>query len=107
MTIQQTIEVPADHRFTIEIPSEIPAGKTMLTLTPVPEQVSADTEPMEDFGDYLARNSPSTMEEALAEAERKFNDPNRKPLSSFLGTVKGVYGDGVAYQRNLRDEWDD
>jgi hypothetical protein len=67
---------------------------------------SVDADPSADLSAYLAANSPSTIEEALAEAERKFNDPNRKPISSFWGTVKGVYGDGVAYQRKLRDEWD-
>jgi hypothetical protein len=36
MTIEQTIEIPIDHRLTLEIPPEIPAGRTILTFTPVP-----------------------------------------------------------------------
>ena len=34
--------------------------------------------------------------------------PNRKPISRYFGILsQSTYGDGVAYQRNLRDEWDD
>jgi hypothetical protein len=34
MTIEQTIEVPASRKLTLEIPPEIPMGKVILTLTP-------------------------------------------------------------------------
>jgi hypothetical protein len=34
MTIEQTIEVPADHRLTIDVPREVPAGSTILTFRP-------------------------------------------------------------------------
>jgi hypothetical protein len=47
MTIEQTVEIPADHRLTLEVPREIPAGRAILTfsLAPViPAAVkSADT----------------------------------------------------------------
>jgi len=36
MTIEQTIEIPADHRLTLEVPPEIPAGRAILTFTPTP-----------------------------------------------------------------------
>ena len=33
---------------------------------------------------------------------------NRKPISQYFGIISpDTYGDGVAYQRKLRDEWDD
>ena len=33
---------------------------------------------------------------------------NRKPISHFFGILSPeTYGDGVAYQRKIRDEWDD
>jgi hypothetical protein len=35
MTIEQTVEIPADHRLTIEVPQEIPAGKAVLAFTPI------------------------------------------------------------------------
>ena len=37
MTIEQTIEVPASHRITFEIPPEIPAGKARILVTPIEE----------------------------------------------------------------------
>jgi hypothetical protein len=36
MTIEQTVEIPADHRLTLEVPREIPAGRAILTFTLVP-----------------------------------------------------------------------
>jgi len=35
MSITQTVEIPASHRLTIDVPREIPAGPTILTFTPV------------------------------------------------------------------------
>jgi hypothetical protein len=37
MTIEQTVEIPADHRLVIEVPPEIPAGRAVLAFTPAPE----------------------------------------------------------------------
>ena len=34
MSITQTVEVPASHRLTIDVPREIPAGRVILTFTP-------------------------------------------------------------------------
>jgi hypothetical protein len=35
MTIEQTIEIPANHRLTLDVPREIPAGKAILAFTPL------------------------------------------------------------------------
>ncbi|MCL2277049.1 MAG: hypothetical protein FWC21_04060 [Treponema sp.] len=37
MTITQTVEIPAEGLRTIEVPREVPAGKVILTFTPVAE----------------------------------------------------------------------
>jgi len=34
MTITQTIDIPADRRITLEVPSEVPTGRVILTFTP-------------------------------------------------------------------------
>jgi hypothetical protein len=34
MTVTQTVEIPASHRLTIDVPSEVPAGAVILTFTP-------------------------------------------------------------------------
>jgi hypothetical protein len=55
----------------------------------------------------LPGGSYNTVEEALQAAVEKTADPNRKPISRFFGKHKGIFGgDGVAYQRAIRDEWD-
>jgi hypothetical protein len=45
-----------------------------------------------DLGEYLAANSPKTIEEALQMTEAKAADPNRKPISRFFGTLPGAFG---------------
>jgi len=34
MSVTQTVEVPASHRLIVDVPREIPAGRTILTFTP-------------------------------------------------------------------------
>ena len=38
MTIEQTIEVPADHRVFLDLPPELPVGKAKITITPQTEK---------------------------------------------------------------------
>jgi hypothetical protein len=91
MTIERTIEIPASRRITLEVPPEIPTGKTIIAFTPAPKQ----------------RSNPRTAEEALIMAEERAADPNCKPISRHFGKHGGIFGgDGVAYQRAVRDEWD-
>jgi hypothetical protein len=40
MAVQQTIEIPASRRITIEVPPNVPVGRTVLTFTPVRESLS-------------------------------------------------------------------
>nr|WP_294941830.1 hypothetical protein [uncultured Mucilaginibacter sp.] len=37
---------------------------------------------------------------------KKLQKSKKKSLSSFYGKLKGAFGDGIAYQKKLRDEWD-
>ena len=36
MTIEQTVEIPANRRLTLEVPPEIPPGRAVIAFTPVP-----------------------------------------------------------------------
>jgi hypothetical protein len=38
MTITQTVDIPADRRITLEVPREVPVGRTVLAFTPVPDR---------------------------------------------------------------------
>ena len=35
MTVTQTVDIPANRRLTIDVPKEVPAGKTVLIFKPV------------------------------------------------------------------------
>jgi len=94
MTVTQTVEIPASRRLTIDVPREVPTGTTVIAFTPAAKPAVGKTN--------------RTLEDALRRAAEKATDPNRKPLSHFFGILSpNTYGDGVAYQRAIRDEWDD
>jgi len=38
MTITQTVDIPADRRLTIDVPREVPTGRTILAFIPVPDK---------------------------------------------------------------------
>jgi hypothetical protein len=79
MTIEQTIEVPANHWITVEVPPEIPAG-AIASL------------------DFICPPRAHTVNHAA----------HRTPISQYFGILSpDTYGDGVAYQREIRNEWND
>jgi hypothetical protein len=85
MTVTQTVEIPADRRLTIDVPPEIPAGaiaRVELIFSP--------------------------HREAVESAILQQRTENRTPISQYFNILSpDTYGDGVAYQRKLRNEWDD
>ncbi|GHV78673.1 hypothetical protein AGMMS49944_04640 [Spirochaetia bacterium] len=119
MPIQKTIDNPDSYRITVDVPREMPVGPIILTFAPAPvkepEPEIRSTKEMfdevarrlgyKDDLDYLRANTPATLEEAKAEAKRKFK--TRKSIYEFYGCLKGedIYGDGMEYQRMMRDEW--
>jgi hypothetical protein len=111
MTIEQTVEIQADHRLVLELPHNFPLGRAQVAITTNPpvEYEKHESEILRQI-EELKRNElprPHTIEEAIKQAEAIAADPNRKPISRLFGTHKGIFGgDGVAYQRKIRDEWD-
>jgi hypothetical protein len=45
MTIEQTVEIPADHRLTLDVPREIPPGTAVIAFTPVPASERSVAQP--------------------------------------------------------------
>ncbi|GHV37760.1 hypothetical protein AGMMS49546_06590 [Spirochaetia bacterium] len=91
MTIEQTVDIPASHRLTIDVPRDIPTGPVILTFTPA----RVDTA-MEDAGNIWTWN-------------RTHGEELRAKLQKLRGSLSAsAFGglDGVTYQRKVRDEWD-
>jgi hypothetical protein len=63
MSVTQTVEIPANRRLTIEVPHEIPTGRTILTFTPA----SAVREKMPEAQEMelINRNAERLNREAL------------------------------------------
>jgi len=47
-----------------------------------------------------------TKPEEIDKALKKLTKFKKKSLSSFYGKLKGSFGDGLTYQKKIRDEWD-
>jgi hypothetical protein len=104
MTIQQTVEIPASRRIYLDLPPEIPEGTVQVELTIQP---AAEDKEMTDLKAYLEAHPPESQEEIIGEAEARADAPNRRPFSRHFGSVPGAFnGDGLAYQRNIRAEWE-
>jgi hypothetical protein len=123
MTMRKTIDKPTGRRIniTLDIPGEIPLGLPLVLTyafapapntdhTEAPDKFDAAAHSLgyQDHLDYLETNTPATIEEAIAQARAKLADPEHKNFfRRYYGAVQGVYGDGMEYQRRLRDEWPD
>jgi hypothetical protein len=56
---------------------------------------------------YIQLPPSYSPEEALAIAAQRRSGQNRPPISQYFGIISsGAFGDGVLYQRQIRDEWD-
>jgi hypothetical protein len=68
MSVTQTVEIPASHRLTIDVPPEVPTGRAEIIFFPVTERkkqrefgcVKGDywmaddfDAPLDDFKDYM------------------------------------------------------
>ena len=117
ITIQRTVNIPADRRVTFDIPLEIPTGKTSVCLvfdTPETRAESISERPPDAASRLLVHTFPS-IEELKAEGLRKAEERESiikttgiDPLQKFCGCLEGVFDeDGVVIQRRMRDEWPD
>jgi hypothetical protein len=88
MTIEQTVEIPASHVLTLEVPREIPEGKAVIAFTPVP----AD------------RKSVKNDVFALCLNRSTFENPPREPLKPLRGIAKGSSFTVAQLLKDRRDE---
>ena len=57
------------------------------------------------FDTMVITINKDTKSEEIDEALKKLQKSKRKPISSFYGKLKGAFGDGMEYQKKVRDEW--
>jgi hypothetical protein len=101
MTIEQTVDIPADHRLLIEVPREVPAGRAILTFTPA-NGASASTAESGEQG------NPAAIA-AIPEASRGNSaDPAfRNAIRSLQGAWKdNPWENCIEDIRAMREEWD-
>jgi hypothetical protein len=58
MTVTQTVDIPADRRIMLEVPREVPPGKTILAFTPVSDRKGAGREVENDPKSAKKRATP-------------------------------------------------
>jgi hypothetical protein len=94
MAIEQTVDIPASYRLTIDVPREVPAGRVVLRFTPV------------DSGAAFPAIGELKRQAAEKTARRKAE--GRKPFEGLTGVLKdspALAGDPVEIVRAWRDGW--
>ena len=88
MTITQTVEIPASHRLIIDVPREIPAGRTQVVIQfPVRGETHTAVPP-----DEKGKMSSPTFRDAL---RRSYGAWKNNPWKNHLEDVNA-----------MRDEWE-
>ena len=75
MTIEQTVEIPADRRISLDLPPELPVGKAKITITSLAEMPAADAYDAVTSLQGLAKKMGSTLTVA------RFLDMRREDLN--------------------------
>ena len=91
MIIEQTVDIPVNRQLYINVPPEVPTGRTILAF--IPASIYKDLE--------------------SAKVIWETNQNNSEELKNKIKKLKGSIGkdsfgglDGAAYQRKVREEWE-
>jgi hypothetical protein len=91
MTVEQTVEIPNSRQLFIDVPLEVPVGKTILTFTPA--VINRDLE--------YARGIWATNHDDPEKLKTKLQE-----LQGSLGENAFAGLNGIEYQHKVREEWD-
>ena len=89
MTITQTVEIPADHRLTIDVPNEVPAGEAQIIIQ---FPVQGKPYPVVPPGEKGKMSSPA-FREALRRSYGAWKD---NPWTNHIEDINA-----------MRDEWEE
>ena len=98
MTIQQTIDIPADRRIFLELPDTAPTGSVDVTLTLKSANKCTDKD--------------SRIADWILHPIQTYRHTQWKKVFKELAEYRQAYGpffggmDGLEYQRKIRDEWE-
>jgi hypothetical protein len=84
MSVTQTVEIPASHRLTIDVPREVPAGPVVLTFTPAPKRTLTDeeeTEYIKQNAEWLNKQAEDTIE-FLCDVHKEYFERRRQESGS-------------------------
>jgi len=73
MTVSQTVEIPADHRIFLDLPSELPVGKARIEVKVIPF-AKTEREPKEAVPLLALRGSCKSLDTMGAYLERERAD---------------------------------
>jgi hypothetical protein len=119
IAIQQTVDIPADRHLSLDVPETVPTGRVNVCLvfdTSAETSASAAAETVPAGDDVVSRllshTSPTIEEikEKAAKREAIIKATGKDPIMELLNSMDGsafAGVDGVAYQREIRDEWQD
>jgi hypothetical protein len=92
MTIEQTVEIPADRRLVLEVPREIPPGKAVIAFTPLsPGKTAAESE-----------NRDGKIRLTKAMVAEMLQDETLRSLTGLLHT--GMSSDEIRAERLKKHE---
>ena len=82
MTITQTVDIPHDRKLIIEVPREVPAGKTIIAFTPAePVNIMSRGEAL------LQKAAQMTEAEKIAQINRHAYQLNTEALDVLLDQI--------------------
>jgi hypothetical protein len=84
MSVTQTVEIPASHRLTIDVPREVPTGPVVLTFTPSAKRKLTAEEEKEFFKQNAERLNKEAEEnlEFLCDAMKEHFEQRRQESGS-------------------------
>ena len=104
ITIQKTVDIPADRRLhlDLDVPESVPSGRTRLVLS-FPAQAAGEAE--KSAGTASADKEPWIP--LVSWLRKRREERFRQAVMGIAGKFNHVFDeDGVTLQRRWRDEWD-
>jgi hypothetical protein len=83
MTIEQTVDIPPNHRLIIEVPREIPPGRTILAFTPAPV-IPSEEKRADNAGKRATPISDSLLGIAAGAGDMSLDELRTERLSKYL-----------------------